>query len=186
MPTESDYRDRIRTFNRASLLALWDEIEQDTAIGWEGGKALEYTFIRAFELDGAQVKYPFDVRLAPSGDDVEQIDGAIYVDGLAALVEVKDTAGRTNIEPIAKLRNQLLRRPAGVIGCVFSRSGFTDPATTLARYLSPQTILLWEGREFAEALRAGKCVQGLTWKYRYAVENGLPDYNLLEPLLVQP
>jgi hypothetical protein len=54
--------------------------------------------------------------------EVEQIDGVVYSDELACLVECKDEAGKVNFEPIAKLRNQLLRRPGAAIGMVFSRS----------------------------------------------------------------
>ena len=40
-------------------------------------------------------------------DEVEQIDGIVYAEGLACLVESKDQIKAVNFEPIAKLRNQL-------------------------------------------------------------------------------
>ena len=88
--------------------------------GWEPGKAFEYLILRAFELEGAVVTWPYVIRLSPSetGGDTEQIDGAVYVDGLACIVEAKDTANTTRIEPIAKMRNQLLRRPSSSVGLI--------------------------------------------------------------------
>jgi len=83
------------------------------------------------------------------------------------------------VEPIAKLRNQLARRPAAAIGLVFNYNGFTEPARLLTRYLAPQTILLWAGGEIGYALRNQLMVQGLQVKFKYAVEHGVPDYNLL-------
>lgn len=59
-------------------------IEAGNTPGWEPGKALEYFVLRAFQLEEAQVTFP-------------------YCDGLACLTECKDTAYRANIEPIAKM-----------------------------------------------------------------------------------
>jgi hypothetical protein len=149
--------------------------------GWEPGKAFEYLILRAFELETAVVQYPFQVTLQE--ELVEQIDGAIHVNGISAIVESKDFAGdtRVNVEPISKLRNQLQRRPASAIGMVFSRSGFTDPALVLAQYLSPQTVLLWEGAEIALALTRQRLVQAMVKKHRMAIEWGQNVYNILTP-----
>ena len=67
--------------------------------------------------------------------------------GLHCLLESKDWSKPISIEPIAILRNQLLRRPATTIGMVFSRSGYTEAALLLAGYLGGQTILLWHPGE---------------------------------------
>jgi hypothetical protein len=83
-----------------------------------------------------------------------------------------------NFEPVAKLRSQLLRRPSGSIGIVFSRKGFTEPAKIMTRFAMPQTILLWEGLELEFALEEERILAGLWRKYRHAVEYGVPDYNL--------
>jgi hypothetical protein len=84
-----------------------------------------------------------------------------------------------NVEPIAKLRSQLLRRPTIAIGVFFSRGGFTPPALALAQQLAPQTILLWSGDEIERALKKRKMLKGLTVKYQKAVEYGMPDFSLL-------
>jgi len=75
-------------------------------------------------LEGFDVTYPYSVRVG--GTIVEQIDGAIYTDGLSCLVECKDQDSNIAIDPVAKLRNQLLRRPAGAVGVVFSTTGFME------------------------------------------------------------
>jgi hypothetical protein len=112
---------------------LWDSIEiRDTATaGWDAGKVFEYLVLRAFELDGAKVKFSYTVRLF--NEEIEQIDGAIHYAGLSCLSESKDFTDdlKVNIAPIAKLRNQLLHRPSGIVGLAFSRTGFTNPARNL-------------------------------------------------------
>jgi len=177
VPTEAEYRSMVRALDHAGLVRLWDGIEGGNTPGWGPGKAFEYSVLRAFELEAAEVTWPYPVEMG--GQEVEQIDGVIHTADLFCLVESKHHAGPLNVEPIAKLRNQLGRRPMGVIGLVFSYNGFTEPARLLTRYLAPQTVLLWEGGEIASAIRSQSMVGGLRLKFRYAVEHGFPDYNLL-------
>jgi hypothetical protein len=164
---------------KGSLRSLWSQIEDRSTPDWDSGKAFEYMVLRAFELDGAEVKWPYRVKLF--GEEVEQIDGVIYSEGLSCLVESKDFADKNvDIAPIAKLRNQLLRRPASTIGLLFSRTGFTDPARHLSYFSLPQTILLWNGEEIKYALKKETICELLTLKYRVCVEDGLPDYDVRE------
>ena len=176
MPTEAEYRRQIAPYNQNHLLKLWQQILSGETAEWEPGKALEYLVIRAFEIEGAEVTYPYTVRI--SGTIVEQIDGAVYTDGLACLVECKDQERNIAIDPVAKLRNQLLRRPAGVVGIVFSTTGFTEATIILAQYNANQAILLWEQDDLGYALQHQSMRQGLVRKYRYCIERGLPNYNL--------
>lgn len=179
---------RIQGMTKAELLTLWGDIRDGRELkGWASGKAMEYLFLRAFQIEGATVRWPYSVGFPLDGTGgrgfMEQIDGAIYIDSLCVLVETKDVEGdgknkEKGIEPIAKLRNQLMRRPGSVIGVVFSRSGFSVPAKILAHFTAPQTILLWEGSEFEIGLRGGKLCEGMRLKYRYAVERAIPNYNL--------
>ena len=164
------YQKRIARFQHRDLLRLWQAIQKGNTRGWEAGRAFEYLVLRAFELEGAEVRWPYRVELG--GEEVDQIDGVIYSDGLACLIECKDSAEKMNIEPIAKMRNQLLRRPAATLGMVFSRGGFTEPAQTLTQFIAPQTILLWNGFEVEFALRRKYMRPGLMEKYRYCIENG--------------
>lgn len=177
MPSDQNYRNEIEKYkSHAALLTLWQGIESRNTPGWDAGKAFEYLVLRAFELEGADVRYPYSVEIG--GEIIEQIDGAIYSEGLACIVETKHHSASKGIDVIAKLRNQLMRRPSSTIGVVFSYSGFTEPAKILAGYIAPQTVLLWEGREVEYALQNTLFVSGLTTKYRYCIEEGMPNYNI--------
>lgn len=166
----------IRYATHADLLTLWRAIAEKATPEWPDGKALEYLVLRAFELEGAQVRWPFRVHVAD--EEVEQIDGVVYTDGLACLIECKDEAKPVNVEPIAKLRNQLLRRPSATIGIIFASQGFTEPARILAGFVAPQTILLWSGVELSYALQHRFMRAGLLMKYHQCIERALPDYNI--------
>lgn len=180
MTAPKEYESRIKSLQWKGLQSLWNDIEARNTPGWEAGKAFEYLILRAFELDGAEVKWPYRVKLF--GEEVEQVDGVVYFSGLSCLVESKDFANKINVDiaPIAKLRNQLLRRPASTIGLVFSRTGFTDPARHLSYFSLPQTILLWSGEEIKYALEKQSIGDLLILKYRVCVEDGLPDYDVRE------
>lgn len=176
MPTDDEYRERVRRFSRNDIVRLWEQVTQGDTPGWEPGRAFEFLILRAFELDDVTIRWPYRVHL--EGEEIEQIDGAVHLKTLSCLIESKDQAQPVNAETIAKLRNQLLRRPAGCVGVLFSRTGFTKPARTVARYLAPQTVLLWIGDEVEYALREKLMATGLLAKYRHALETGFPDFNL--------
>jgi hypothetical protein len=174
------YEGMIKSLQWEGLRMLWAQIESRDTPEWDPGKAFEYLVLRAFQLDGAEVKWPYGVKLF--GEEVEQIDGVVYCAGLSCLVESKDFANKINVDiaPIAKLRNQLLRRPASTLGLVFSRTGFTDPARHLSYFSLPQTILLWSGEEIKYALEKEVICELLTLKYHVCIEDGLPDYDVRE------
>jgi hypothetical protein len=173
-----EYEARIGAMDWDTLRTLWNAIVQRTTPYREPGKAFEYLVLRAFQLDGAHVRWPYLVQLF--GEDVEEIDGAVHCAGLSCLVESKDLAERVAIAPIAKLRNQLLRRPEATVGLVFSRMGFTDSARLLAHFALPQALLLWGGAEIEYALERRQIVDLLVAKHRMCVEEGLPDYDVRE------
>ena len=173
-----DEIERIRAHRWPELQELWRLVVLGETPDWGAGKAMEHLVLRAFELDGADVVWPYGVPL--HGEQVEQIDGAVYCGGLSCLVESKATTDKVNIEPIAKLRNQLLRRPPGVLGLVFSRSGFTEPALTLAQFMSPLNILLYGPEEIERLLEKRQMVRRLLIKYRRCVEQALPNFDTRE------
>lgn len=175
MATNTEYEALILTHQWEDLLSLWEAIKRRDTPDWNAGKALEYLILRAFQLEDAEVRYPFNVYV--SGTQLEQIDGVVYSDALSCMIECKDSDKAENIEPISKLRNQLARRPPQTIGLVFSRSGFTDAAITLAQYVSLQTILLWNGDEIEFALQHRVMRMGLLAKFRACVETGLVDHD---------
>jgi hypothetical protein len=172
------YENMIQSLQWDGLRELWTAINARNTPGWQPGKALEYLVLRAFQLDGAEVRWPYSVRLFD--EEIEQIDGAIHYAGLSCLIESKDYDSNVDVTPIAKLRNQLLRRPAGALGLVFSRTGFTDPAKHLSYFSLPQAILLWSGEELEYALELESIGVFLIRKYRFSVEYGFPDYTVKE------
>jgi hypothetical protein len=176
--TPSDCEKKIKRVDEIGIKKLWRAVKNGKSerSGWQKGKAFEYLILRAFEIEGATVKYPYGVWF--QGKQIEEIDGVIYLNNIDCLVEAKDKDERISIEPIAKLRNQLLRRPSPTIGAVFSKTEFTSSATLLAGYLSPQTVLLWTGKEIDEAIKSRKMCETMRQKYRWAIEYGLPDYDL--------
>jgi hypothetical protein len=194
MPTEEDYVQRIRKFGRKRLLDLCRAVmpteaqkagvgrqEERKGFDWPPGKAFELLVLRAFELDGADIRWPFRVHI--EGEEVEQIDGAAHAGGMSCLIESKDLSEDVAVAPIAKLRNQLLRRPAGTVGVIFSSRGFTEAARILARFLAPQSILLWTGDEVEFAIERRIMVAGLLRKFQHLVEFG--DYELRDMILDQ-
>lgn len=176
--TTEDYRRKIRSKQRTKLLGLWKAIHTRNTPGWESGKAFEFLILRAFELEGAKIRWPYSVFLF--GENVEQIDGVVHFEdiNLSMITEFKDYSRNLNIEPIAKLRNQLLRRPSNAIGAVFSTSGFTEPALVLAQFSAPQTILLWEKDHIEYCLKYGRFREGLLKKYWHAIEEGFTNFDV--------
>jgi hypothetical protein len=184
MATEADYQATIKDFTWGDLDALWTAIKQQNTPGWDRGKALEYLILRSFQLDKAEIRWPYSVRFQLSREELEQIDGVIYIGELACLAECKDYNDENgkkkniNFEPVAKMRNQLMRRPSSTIGSIFSSGGFTGPALTLANFTFPQTILLWNGEEIEYCLKKRTFCQALITKYRKCIEFGLHDYDI--------
>jgi hypothetical protein len=178
MATAKEYATAIRKFKWPGLLKLWNEIVSGTVDGWwEEGMAFEYMIVRMFELDDARVTWPYDVKLFDGGV-TEQIDGSVRFNGLNCLIESKDRAHGTPIDPIAKLRNQLLRRPAGTVGLVFAKGHFTPSTVLLSHFALPQAILLWTGKEVEYSLQAKKVCDFADEKFRACVEHGIVDYDI--------
>ncbi|HEX2079905.1 MAG TPA: restriction endonuclease [Longimicrobium sp.] len=150
---------------------LWAQVQTRTATEWQAGRAFEYLVVRAFALSGLRVEYAYDVPL--EGRPFEQIDGMVYLGDVPFLIECKDRQG-VDIEAIAKLRNQLQRRPPSTMGCLFVSGGFSRSALLLSNLAAPHRITLWsnpdisegiENRNFAGLLRRKShelCMFGLT------------------------
>ena len=175
MASAEEYEKRIQAYdNWDKLTTFWQEIQNKSTPDWDAGKALEYFILRAFELEKAVVRYPYSVS------NVEQIDGVIYIENIACIIECKDTIAPLNFEPIAKLRSQLMRRPSAVIGSLFSLSGFTIPALSLLSSIQPQTLLLWENDEIDYCLKNKTFCTTLIKKYHAEIEyGGYSRYNVL-------
>jgi hypothetical protein len=178
MPTSAEYEAAIRKLKWSGLQGLWAEITSGTVDPWwPKGKAFEYLIVRMFELDKAQVTWPYAVYLF-GGKAKEQIDGAVRFGGLHWLVESKDEDDKIALDPIAKLRNQMLRRPWGTIGLVFTSTEFTPSAVQMTHFALPQPLLLWTGAEVEHALVRKKICVFAQEKYRMCVEHGMVDFDI--------
>lgn len=175
-PNENDqkYVRLIRSMNWPELRDLWENVASGSTPGWGDGKALEHLVVRAFELGGLEVEYPYHVP--PGGHPLEQIDGIIYLPHHVYLLECKDEKA-TDIEAIARLRNQLMRRPDTTLGCVFTRDRFTDPAVIVADFATPQRILLWSKGDIEGGLLSEDFAAVLQDKYRQLCKYGLTDHS---------
>ncbi|WP_205525454.1 restriction endonuclease [Pyxidicoccus trucidator] len=156
---------------QAELLAFWGRVKRRERIeGWAPGRAFEFLMLRAFQLEGARVVWPYS-------SDLEQIDGGIYIDGLACLVEAKDHAEPIGFDAIAKLALRMQRRPASAVGLLFSTSGFTWPALKAVAVHPIRNVLLWSDTDIGLALNQGVRA-ALRRKWRGAVEAGVVDQPL--------
>jgi len=174
---DKEYIARAEKMGWEELSALWEQIKAGRAgkaEGWEDGKALEHLVVRAFLLSGLPAEYPFDVP--PGGKAFEEIDGLVVMGSNTFLFECKDKP-KVAIEVIAKLINQLLRRPGTTLGCVFTSGGFTSTALLLADFSVPHRILLWSGRDIEEGLKNRNFNKPLSEKYHNLCKYGLTDHS---------
>lgn len=178
MPSDKEYEAMISGYDYNAILELWKQIKAKNTPGWDEGKAFEYMLLRAFQLEGAEVQWPY--RIYFHGEQIEQIDGAVFLPDICCLLGAKDRDDLTTIESIAKMRSQLLRRHPSAFGVLFSRSGFTSPAKSLTHVHAPQLILLWHGEEVEVALNH-MMVPSLRRKYRRAITHAIHDYSILGP-----
>jgi hypothetical protein len=168
---EEEYARRVQGMGQAELLAFWGRVKQRERIeGWAPGRAFEFLLLRAFQLEGARVVWPYLSAF-------EQIDGGIYVDGLACLVEAKDHAEPIGFDAIARLALRMQRRPPPAVGLLFSTSGFTWPALKAVTAHPIRNVLLWNDTDIALALNHG-VRSALRRKWRAAVESGALDQPL--------
>jgi hypothetical protein len=113
----------------------------------------------------------------PYFNEIEQIDGAVYADGLSCIIETKDHADSIGFEPVAKLALQLQRRPGAAVGLLFSSSKLSMSVLEAVKVHPLRNLLLWQGADidlaFQHGLRAA-----LRIKWRMAVERGDLSYEL--------
>lgn len=177
----SRYEVQAAAWDRPALLSVWEQIKQGEKIdGWDSGKAFEYLVVRAFQLEDAEVVWPYNVTYPQRFGTMEQIDGLVRVDGVTFLIESKDRTEPLSIEAIAKLRFRLEGRPPGTMSVLFSKSNFTPPTEIFAQFASPLNVLLWGVDDLDYALPNSGMVSGLRVKYRVASKLGVPLYPIKE------
>ncbi len=184
MATDVEYKSYISKLSYSEVIGLWEMVKADSydKSFWNNGRILEYLILRAFELEKCSVTYPYTVKEA--GVVIEQIDGCIFTPSLSILIECKlyKSNSPLSVEPISKLRNQLVRRPSSVVGALFSTSGFTEPALIISKFLAPQTILLWPMRDIDFCFKNQCFTRGMNALYKNSVENG-KNYGIVEYLI---
>lgn len=177
----------IKEMEWPELVDLWATIEaarvtraEAAAAGEDttqtSGKEFEYLLLRAFQLGGADVSWPYEVRYREfSAHALEQIDGAVHLDGRSYLVESKDTAAAISYDVVAKLQAQIRRRPPGTVGIIFARAGFTASARYTAMFGVAAPIVLWDKAGIERAMADHDFVGELKRRYRYLVEHNVPE-----------
>ncbi len=174
-----EYQRRVLALDHSGLLELWQGLRAGVSPPeWPAGVLLEYLLLRAFQLEGAEVTWPY--RVYRNGILLEQIDGIIYFDGLSCLVESKDVTRAVDALAIVKMKSQLLRRPRTTIGAVFNTGTFSPTAVSLMQLLPPPDVFLWEGAEIEFALQGQGLLEGMRRKLRRAVETGFADLDLVD------
>lgn len=112
---------------KSELFALFGETNASTR-----GTALERVLNRLFKSEKILIRAAFK-RVGTAGEGVvEQIDGAVELDGRVYLVEMKWWSEPLGVPEVSSHFVRLYNRD-GVSGIVISNSGYTDPAVSLAR-----------------------------------------------------
>lgn len=167
-PSESKLINRIRTYDWSKLERLWKKVRDGKKTGWADGKALEYLFIRAFELENADVEYSYNNKVIKSK---EQADGYIYLPSISTgfIVECKDWDSKIAFDEVAKLNSRLSYRMPSVYGIFVSMSDYTPSAMELMFMMQPRRILLWSKTDIDECFKKHKFIKALTHKFQYAM-----------------
>jgi restriction system protein len=144
---------------KADLFALFGEQDPHRR-----GKALEEVLNRLFEVEQILIREAFERRDQDTGRAIEQIDGAIELDGRVYLVEMKwwnQPLGR------GEVASHLVRvyGRGDVGGILISNSQYHPSAIADCKdALTRKTIVLVELREIVQALTLGRSVRQLLSK----------------------
>ena len=180
-PAEQKMVNTIRSFNKQKLKKFWQQIKSGNALGWSSGKALEYMLVRAFDLEGAEVVYPFNNFVLTSQ---EQFDGYVFVKELGAgfLIECKEWKDKVSFDELAKLHGRLTYRMPSTYGIFLSKSGFTPSAVELMFMMHPHNVLLWSYSEIDECFKNFKFMKALKYKFQYAMITANPNIAVIDGL----
>lgn len=136
------------------------------------GKALERILNRLFTFEGVAVRDAFVVAGRDGAGVVEQVDGAIELDGKLYLVEMKWWSERLGRAEVAPHLVSVFGR-AGSGGIHISNSGYSPAAVEdYERALTQCTVVLMELEEVVQALTAGTSVADLL---RAKIRNAVLD-----------
>ena len=171
----------IRSYNWPKLKKFWTQIKVGNTPEWASGKALEYMLVRAFDLEGAEVVYPYNNEVHSAK---EQFDGYVFVKELGAgfLIECKDWNDKVTFDELAKLHGRLTYRMPSTYGIFLSKTGFTPSAVELMFMMHPHNILLWSYDEIDECFKNQKFMKALKYKYQYAMITADPSIAVIDGL----
>ena len=180
-PAEQRMVNTIRGYNRQKLKKFWQQIKSGNTLGWATGKALENMLVRAFDLEGAEVVYPFNNLVLTSQ---EQFDGYVFVKELGAgfLIECKEWKDKVAFDELAKLHGRLAYRMPSTYGLFLSKSGFTPSAVELMFMMHPHNVLLWSYSEIDECFKNFKFMKALKYKFQYAMITANPNIAVIDGL----
>ena len=134
------------------------------------GKALEGVLNRLFESERILVREAFEVRDDETGSAIEQMDGAIELDGQVYLVEMKWWSQSLGRGDVASHLVRVYGR--GQVGGIFISNSPYPPVEVIADFkdaLKTKTVVLVELREIVQALSLDQLVRELlTAKIRAA------------------
>lgn len=138
------------------------------------GLTLEKILHEVFSIDGVLIREAFVLR-SEDGQAVEQIDGAIELDGAQYLVEMKWWAKPLGIDAVSRHLVGVYGRGDGR-GLFISASGFTPPAVLeCEKVLAQRVVVLAELQELVILLERGENVaQWLREKVRGATMQRKP------------
>lgn len=171
--SEKKLMKRVQRYDWAKLESFWQRIKNKKTSKWSSGKALEYMLVRAFDLSGAEVVYPYNNNVLTAQ---EQFDGFVFVKELGAgfLIECKDWQVNVPFDELAKLHGRLSYRTSSTYGIFLSRTGFTASAVEMMYMMHPHNILLWSFNEIDECFKNHKFLEALKYKYQYAMVTADP------------
>ena len=170
---------RVQGYDWIQLERFWQKIKNKTAPKWSKGKALEYMLIRAFDLEGAEVLYPYNNEVLKAQ---EQFDGFVFVKelGVGFLIECKDWNDKVAFDELAKLHGRLSYRMNTACGLFLSRSGYTPSAIEMMYMVHPHNIILWEFSDIDECFKNRTFLKALKYKYQYAMVTADPVIAVLD------
>lgn len=162
--TEMEAKRSRRERVKADLFGLFGERDPRRR-----GKALEGVLNGLFEAEGILIREALEVRNEETGRAIEQIDGAIELDGRVYLVEMKwwsEPLGRDEVS--SHLVRVFTRGDVG--GILISNSPYQPSAIVDCKdALTTRTVVLVELREIVDALNSDRLVRDLlTAKIRAA------------------
>lgn len=177
--SEKNLIKRIQGYDWKKLERLWGKIKSGKTPRWSAGKALEYMFVRAFDLEGAEVVYPFGNAVLKAK---EQLDGFIFTRELGAgfLIECKDWKYSVAFDELAKLHGRLTYRAASTYGIFVSMNGYTPSAVEMQYLVYPHRILLWDANDIDECFKNHKFMAALKYKYQYNLATADPMIGVLD------